>query len=111
MQEELKVKVGDKVLYQYSHWGNRTERIETVTRVTPTGRIRVKGSDSCFNKYGREMGDSYYKAHLSVLTDADEKRIKENSVIERAVSLMGDFNSKNLTYDKAVKIVEILGTE
>lgn len=111
MQGELKVKTGDKVLYKYWTFAGAVERIETVTRVTPTGRIRVEGSDSYFNKYGREMGDSYYKAQLSVLTDADEKRIKENSVIEKAVSLMGDFDSKTLTYDKAVKIVEILGTE
>lgn len=63
MREELKVKVGDKVLYNYWTFGGAIERIETVTRVTPTGRIRIEGSSSQFDKYGREMGtESYDKA-------------------------------------------------
>lgn len=110
MYEELNVKVGDKVLYQYAHWGDRVECIKTVTKVTPTGRIRVEGRDCQFNKYGREMGTDSWRggANLSIPTDEDYKRIEENAVISKALSLMEKLNKKTLPYDKAVKIVEIL---
>lgn len=110
MWEELKVKVGDKVLYSYWTFGGTIERIETVTRVTPTGRIRVEGSSSQFDKYGREMGNDSYRggASLSIPTEEDYKRIKENTVISKAISLIEKLNKKTLPYDKAVKIVDIL---
>lgn len=113
MLEELNVKVGDKVLYRYWTFGGTVERIETVMRVTPTGRIRVEGSDSQFDKYGREMGGDAWSghAHLSIPTEEDYKRIKENAVISKALSLLEKMNKKTLSYDTAVKIVEILSEE
>lgn len=111
--EELKVKAGDKVLYHYWTFGGTVERIEIVTRVTPTGRIRIEGSGSQFDKYGREMGCDSWRggANLSIPTEEDCKRIEENSVISRALSLMEKLNKKTLPYDKAVKIIEILEDE
>lgn len=90
MQEELNVKVGDEVLYRLWNFGGTIERIETVMKVTPTGRIRIKGSSSQFNKYGREMiGDSWHNAaELSIPKEEDYKRIKENTVISKAISLI-----------------------
>lgn len=113
MLEELKVNVGDKVLYQYWTFRGTVERIETVTRVTPTGRIRIEGSSSQFDKYGREMGSDSYRggASLSIPTETDYKRIKENVVISKALKLIDGLNKKTLSYDKAVKIVEIFDTE
>lgn len=110
MYEELNVKVGDKVLYRFWTFSGTVEQIETVTRVTPTGRIRIDGSGSQFDKYGREMGCDSWRggANLSIPTEEDYKRIEENAVISNALSLMGKFNKKTLPYDKAVKIVEIL---
>lgn len=110
MYEELNVKVGDKVLYRLWTFSGTIERIETVTRVTPTGRIRIDGSNSQFDKYGREMGADSWRggAHLSIPTEEDYKRIEENAVISKALSLMEKLNKKTLPYDKAVKIVEIL---
>lgn len=110
MYEELNVKVGDKVLYRKWSFFETIEQIKTVARVTPTGRIRIKGSDSQFNKYGREMGCDSWRvgADLSIPTEEDYKRIEENAVISKALSLMEDLNRKTLPYDKAVKIVEIL---
>lgn len=110
MDRELNVKVGDKVLYQYNSWGKSVERIETVKKVTPTGRIRIEGMDSQFDKYGREMGGDAWSghAHLSIPTEEDYKRIDENAVISKALSLLEKLNKKTLSYDKAVKIVEIL---
>lgn len=110
MHEELNVKVGDKVLYRLWTFSGTVERIETVTRVTPTGRIRIDGSGSQFDKYGHEMGNDSWRggANLSIPTDEDYKRIEENAVISKALSLMEKLNKKTLPYDKAVKIVEIL---
>lgn len=113
MNEELKVKVGDKVLYQYAHWGDITERIETVVKVTPTGRIRIDGIDCQFDKYGNKMGGDVWSghAHLSIPTEEDYRRIEENAVISKALSLIDGLNKKALSYDKSVKIVEILESE
>lgn len=113
MLEELKVKVGDKILYRLWTFNGTIERIENVTKVTPTGRIRIEGSSSQFNKYGREMvGDSWHSAaELSIPTEEDYKRIKENAVISNAISLIEKINKKTLSYDKAIKIIEILGEE
>ena len=110
MYEELNVKVGDEVLYRLWNLSGVVERIETVTRVTPTGRIRIDGSSSQFDKYGREMGCDSWRggANLSIPTEEDYKRIEENAVISKALSLMEKLNKKTLPYDKAVKIVEIL---
>lgn len=110
MYEELNVKVGDEVLYRLWNLSGVVERIETVTRVTPTGRIRIDGSSSQFDKYGREMGGDSWRggANLSIPTEEDYKRIEENAVISNALSLMEKLNKKTLPYDKAVKIVEIL---
>ena len=110
MYEELNVKVGDEVLYRLWNLLGVVERIETVTRVTPTGRIRIDGSSSQFDKYGREMGGDSWRggASLSIPIEEDYKRIEENAVISKALSLMEKLNKKTLPYDKAVKIVEIL---
>lgn len=110
MYEELNVKVGDEVLYRLWNLSGVVERIETVTRVTPTGRIRIDGSGSQFDKYGREMGCDLWRggANLSIPTEEDYKRIEENAVISKALSMMEKLNKKTLPYDKAVKIVEIL---
>lgn len=52
--KELKVKVGDKVIVS-SGWIE--DRLATVTKITPTGRIRIDVfNDIQFDKYGREMG-------------------------------------------------------
>lgn len=39
---ELNVKVGDKVYYNCGFGLNIEEKITTVTKVTPTGRIKVE---------------------------------------------------------------------
>lgn len=44
MKHELSVSVGDKLLYSKYYLG-RVEKIVTVTKVTPTGRIRIDYND------------------------------------------------------------------
>lgn len=111
MIEELNVKVGDKLLYQTGYPYNQFEKIVTVTKVTPTGRIRVDYGDKQYNKYGNEIGkrDSrIYRSHLYIPTEEDYERIKTNNVIEKALSLMNKRGKETLSYKQAVKIIEIL---
>lgn len=107
MNEELNVKVGDKVLYHFSHYSANVEKIVNVIRVTPTGRIRIDYCDTTFDKYGNQMGYEAFSgfACLSIPSEEDYRRIKEHSIIQKALSLMK--NAKP-SYEQAVKIIEIL---
>lgn len=50
---EINVEVGDKVIY---HDGI-SSTVTTVTKITPTGRIRIEAAkNKQFDKYGVEMG-------------------------------------------------------
>lgn len=104
--EELKVKVGDKVLYNHWHFGT-TEEIVTVTKVTTTGRIKIDFCDTQFDKYGRQIGkrDSYSNSSISIPTEEDYKRIMQRRVISKAESLM---KNTKVTYEQAVEIIKIL---
>ena len=108
--KELNVKVGDKLLYSYGYPCNRTERIVEVTKVTPTGRIRVTTSDSQYDKYGHEMGNSDMwscKSSLSIPTEEDIKRIAQNNTIAKALNIVSKLHKDNLEYEKALKIIEL----
>lgn len=108
--KELNVKVGDKLLYSYGCAYNKTERVVEVTKVTPTGRIRVTTSDSQYDKYGYEMGnrDSWsYTSNLSIPTEEDIKRITQNNAIAKALYIVGKLHKDNLEYEKALKIIEL----
>lgn len=111
MNEELNVKVGDEVLYQSMRTYNLVEMIVKVVKVTPTGRIKIAGHDGQYDKYGRIMGhkDTWSPgSYIKIPTEEDYKRIKENSAISKALSLMDAKNKQNLSYEQAVKIIEIL---
>lgn len=107
--KELNVKVGDKVAY-YSRGFFRTSSICTVSRVTPTGRIRLKEHEGIvFDKYGKEMGkiDPWaIRDTISELTPEVEKQIIEENTIKQCLQEM--HNIKEITYENAVKILEIL---
>ena len=80
----LNVKVGDKVIYVTNHY----KKIATVTKVTPTGRIRVDCSSSQFNENGREIGGDTWS--LASLWEYDEKiaeQIKIDSTLESKIQL------------------------
>lgn len=111
MREELNVKAGDKLLYRTGYTYNQVERIVTVTKVTPTGRIRVDCGDKQYDKYGNEIGkrDSWTcRSHLYIPTEEDYERIKVNNAIAMALLLMGKQNKETLSYEQALKIIEIL---
>ena len=107
---ELNVKVGDKLLYSYGYSYNITERIVEVTKVTPTGRIRVTTSDSQYDKYGHEIGNHNIlncKSKLSILTKEDIERITQNNTIAKALNIVSKLHRDNLEYEKALKIIEL----
>ena len=106
---ELNVKVGDKVLYKGGR--NCIEEIREVIKITPTGRIRISGSSSQFDKYGSEMGNrnAWIPSHcITVATKEDIERVKRNDTVRKAVFLCNKADNKNITYEQAKKIVEIL---
>ena len=108
--KELNVKVGDKLLYSYGYSYNITERIVEVTKVTPTGKIRVTTSDSQYDKYGHEIGnhDTWScRSSLSIFTEEDIKRITQNNTIAKALNIVSKLHRDNLEYEKALKIIEL----
>lgn len=110
--EELKVKVGDELLYNCGHSDGKVETIVTVTKVTPTGRIRIDWNDCQYDKYGNEMrnGRLGVTSHLSIPTEADYKRIKENKVKKIALYIINRVKT-NMDYETALKIIDTFGAE
>lgn len=110
--KELNVKVGDKVLYKGGSPIAYTDEIREVTRITPTGRIRINNSDCQFNKYGEEMGSGsdWYSYSISIPTEEDFERVKRNRAINKAVKLCNKVDRTNITYEQSIKIIDaILG--
>ena len=104
--DPLNIKVGDKVIYNTLC----TKRIATVTKITPTGRIRIDCSSSQFDKYGSEMGPSIWNhSHISEYDEEKGKEIMDQQYINYAIKLMREVHVKDITIDTAMKIIGILG--
>ena len=111
MNKELKVNVGDTVLYYYgSSWANKIPAITKVAKITPTGRIRVElDPDIQFDKYGRRMGgSSWHYSYINVPTDEKLQEIKEKTFVRKTLQRMDNCNESNITYKQAVAIMAIL---
>ena len=111
MQDELKVEVGEEVLYCPASF-HKIEKIATVTRVTPTGRIKIDKSERTFNQYGRSMGDSGWRGndYIYKLTPEKKKELMEKEVIYKCLARFEECKD-NLSYEQAKKILEILKSE
>lgn len=111
MQEELKVEVGEEVLYLPAAY-TKIEKIAVVTRVTPTGRIKIDKSERTFNQYGRSMGDSEWirNDYICKLTPEKKKELIEKEVIHKCLARFDECKD-NLTYEQAKKILGILEAE
>lgn len=108
------VKVGDKLLYRGGSFHTKIERIVTVTKVTPTGRIKIDYCESQFDSSGKEMGKRGvwdFPAFLSIPSNEDFERIKAKNTKEKALSLMSRCSKDNLSYKQAIKIIEILDSK
>ena len=105
--EKLDVKVGDIVILSC---GNNPDRLVKVTKITPSGRIRIDNRDDIqFTPDGREMGKRDRWSWTSYLYPATPERIeeiKQNSIIRKAYYAMN--TAKNLSYEQAVQILKIL---
>lgn len=113
--EELKVKVGDTLLCIVHHYSGNKERFVTVTKVMPTGRIRVLELDAQFDKYGKQMGRGTSRAsafdawaELSVPTPEDYKRIEKKTTIAKAKAALERAVKSKLSYEKAIEILKVL---
>lgn len=112
---ELNVKVGDKVLLTYFAYCKQHQKIVEVTKITPTGRIKVNGLNVQFDKYGQKIGSNGFCSEFYQISFVTEEQISEfrekqrrNSIINKAVKLCQQANEKNLTYDQALEIISIL---
>jgi hypothetical protein len=100
--------VGDKVAVYYHNYDNPV--IDEIARITPTGRIRLKKASVQYNKRGYEMGcrDSFYRSHIVPLTPELEQKVIQGEAIERAAYLCRTIMKKDLDYETAKKLIELL---
>lgn len=110
---ELNVKVGDKVLLRYSAYCKQYEKIVEVVKVTPTGRIKVSGVNVQFDKYGQRMGRDFCSEFYEISFVTEEQiiefmeRQRKSSIINKAVKMCQKVNEKGLTYEQALKIINV----
>jgi hypothetical protein len=102
MGNRLNVKVGDQVIIYGSY---RNKSLGTVEKITPTGLIKVNGT--LYNQDGYiRGGGAWNTGSISEATPELIKEVNENNTISLALSKMRKCSS--LTYEKALKIIEIL---
>ena len=110
----LNIKVGDKVIFKSSVYGSgEIEQIATVIKITPTGRIKIDLDDHQFTKDGHVIGNKNSRRIL-LLSEASEEdiaRIAQSKAIRRACQLCDRVNTQNITYEQALKLIEILEPE
>lgn len=95
------LKAGDKVIVS-SRW-HRT--IQTVDKVTPTGRINIGAT--VYDNTGRERGSqSWSYGKLEQATPEAIEKIRRDKIIKEALNTAREV--KTLTYEQAVAILNIL---
>lgn len=113
--EELNVKPGDTLLCTTHHYSGNRVRLVTVTKVTPTGRIRILESEAQFDKYGKQMGRGTSRAtafdawqDLSMPTSEDYRSIEEKTTIAKAKAALEKAAASKLSYKKAIELLKVL---
>lgn len=108
MDKLLDVKVGDEVLYVHASY-TRIEKIATVTKITPTGRIRIDGSSSQFDKYGNQMGECGWRGrdYIYILTPDKKAEILRKNEIRKCICIFDDMKNE-ITFEQAKGILSIL---
>lgn len=95
--------VGQKVIYDGS-------KIATITKVTPTGRVRIDYCPECqFDKNGIMMGTDAWHHHW--IEEATEEQIKKLEVAihyNKIARKLNDFNFLELKHEQLDKIVAII---
>ena len=115
MSDKLNVKEGDKIIVVKSGYCVNKKTVSTVLRVTPTGRIKVKGYEYYqFDKFGQAMGKHAVwdrVPYLEPYSDKTEQEIKVNAYIDNCRNIMSIYAGSNgltLTYEQAKQIMKIL---
>ena len=106
MRESLEnVKVGDVVI-EHCRWDNV---IATVTKVTATQV--VIGGDRYRKKDGYLIGSagSWHHRWISLPKEGEVEQLKRQKVIDGVVSRLNKLTARDVTYEQAVKIKEVLG--
>lgn len=103
---ELNVKVGDKVLVKTIV----SEYLATVVKITPTRRIKTdRTGNTQYDNYGQQMGgDMWRRTSISVPTEEDYKRLKNDTTIRKALDLMRNCTLANTNVEQAEQIISIL---
>ena len=105
---DYEFKVGDKVATTRSH------TIGTVIRITPKRKdvvVDFGGYQNTFDPNGWQKGvDVWYGTMIKPLTPEFEQQIKEEAVVKKCNRIF-DEKRKNLTFDQAVRILEVLEDE
>lgn len=100
-----KAKVGDKVIC--CCLGEK--RIDTIERITPTGRITTSDKTK-YDKFGMEIGGDAWRTAFLMDYDEEEARAIQNKETVQSSWTMFDarYKSGKLTAEQAQAIIEIL---
>lgn len=100
------VKVGDVVI-EHCRWENV---IATVTKVTAT-QIVIGRGDRYRKKDGYMVGGSggWYYRWITIPEEGEVEQLKRQKFIENVVSRLDKLTARDVTYEQAVKIKEVLG--
>lgn len=97
------LKAGDKVIVCYRGIYS-DDTVKTVDKVTPTGRIKVGCDYYNQNGWPRNHGGT----HLEEATAEALEAIRQRDVIRKAVSSAHATRTDGITYEQAVKLLEVL---
>lgn len=98
----MDVKVGDEVLVE----GRWSKSILTVEKITPKGNIRVSNG-ALYDIYGSEKtSDVWNSTNITPLTPELKEQLYKEKIIKNTLKVLHDM--KTLTYDQAMRIMEIL---
>lgn len=108
--EQKNFKVGDRVVRNYN--SNIHKYIGTIIKITEKrGDIVVDYGhfQERYDRSGWEKGDNYfYRSYITLLTPEIEEELRKEKVISECKQKMENIK---LTYERAVKILEILKDE
>ena len=102
-------KIGETVIVTQRGCRSR-KKIGKVQEIAKAGNIRVDGI--LYNKLGTQRGsDSFWGSWIKSATAEEIEEIRHEGVIQRCRDKMNDLTEKEglLTYELAVKILEIIG--
>ncbi len=103
---ELNVKVGDEVIYHPGGFYSQ-KKVTYVTKITPTGRIKVECSKNQYNAFGTQMGgDGWNRSYIRTGTEEEILQIRKDKKIQLCLNRMEKV--KELTYEQAIEILNIL---